>query len=123
MTGFEDRLVETGETTGKGVLEIAAGEVLFKQTDDEKAEEPGCTVAKDFAAEEKTAVDDEEAGLPEDEDEGCEAGDPPGEASEEAGEFASAAKAVDCDGASFDLGHDPGDEEHSQQGDGLSDQH
>ncbi len=83
VTGLEDRSVETGEAASEGVLKIAAGEVLFEQSDDEEAEEPASTVAKGFAAEEKTAVEDEEACLPEDEYEERQTGDTPGETGKE----------------------------------------
>src|SRR5579871_1010626 len=66
---LEGEAVEGSEAAGERVLKIAAGEVLLEQTDDEKAYEPCCCVAENVAAEEKAHVDDEEAGLPEDEDE------------------------------------------------------
>ena len=114
MAGLEGPLVEAGEAAGEGVLEVAAGKVLLEQADQEEAEQPECSVTENVAAKEQAAVDDEESGFPEGQDEQGETGDSPGQAGEESAELAAAAEAVDGVGASLDLRHDPGDEEHGE---------
>ena len=63
-----DGAEEGGETAGEGVLEIAAEEELFKEADDQEAEGPDGGVAGDCRAGEQEAIEDEQVGLPEDED-------------------------------------------------------
>lgn len=118
---LEGPAVEAGEAAGECVLKIAAGEVLLEQTDDEKAYEPYCRVAENVAAEEKAHVDDEEAGLPEDEDEHREKDGSPEGSDKEERQLALAAEAVDADGAALDAGHDPADEGYDEEGNGLGD--
>ena len=50
---------KSGEAPAEGVLQVAAEEVLFKETDGEKAGDPLESVAQDVRAEEKPAVNDE----------------------------------------------------------------
>ena len=118
---LEGPAVEAGEAAGECVLKIAAGEVLLEQADDEEAYEPCRCVADDVAAEEKARVDDEKAGLPEDEDEHREEGDSPEGSNEEERQLALAAEAVDADRAALDARHDPADEGDDEEGDGFRD--
>ena len=120
---FEDRLVEAGETAGEGVLEIAAGEVLLEKANEEESHQPYCSVAKDVAAEQETAIDCEQAGLPESEDEDRGADDSPGKSVEEEWQLARAAESVDGVGTLLDAGHDPGDEECEEEGNALGEDH
>ena len=122
VASLERPFVDAGEAAGQSVLEVAASEVLLEQANHEEAEEPECAVTDCSRAEEETAVDDEEAGLPEGEDEEGETGDSPGEAGEEVGEFACAAEAVDGVGATLDLRHDPREKEDHGEGDRLVDE-
>src|SRR5208283_3738818 len=117
--GLEGPLAEAGDTAGEGVLEVAASEVLLVQADQEKAEQPDCSVTENVAAKEQAAVNHQEASLPEGQDEERETGDSPGQAGEEVRELAAAAEAVDGVGASLDLRHDPGDEQDRQEWYGL----
>src|SRR6185312_11470894 len=119
----EDEPVEAGEATGEGELEVAAGEVLLQQADDEEAEQPERAVVEGVVAVEEDAVDDEQAGLPQDDDEQREADGAPGEAGEEEAGLAASAEAVDGGGAGLDLRHDPGDEDGDEEGNGLDGDH
>ena len=69
MTRLERPLIQAGEAAGERVLDIAAGEVLLKQADQKKAEQPDGTVTENVAAEEQAGVDDEEPGSPKGQDE------------------------------------------------------
>ena len=81
---LEGPLVEAGEAAGEGVLEVAAGEVLLEQADQEEAEQPDCSVTENVAAKEQAAVNDEESGFPEGQDKEGKTGDSPGQAGKEA---------------------------------------
>ena len=68
VTGLEGPLIEAGEAARERVLDVAAGEVLLLQADQEEAEQPDGAVAENVAAKEQAAVDDEESGFHEGED-------------------------------------------------------
>ena len=70
---------------------------------------------------EHTAVDDEKSHLPESQDEDGERADSPGQAGKEVRELAAVAQAIDGDGATLNLGHDPGDDEGGEERKGLGD--
>jgi hypothetical protein len=119
VAGLEGPFVEASEASGESVLEVAAGEVLLEQADQEEAEQPDSSVTEDVAAEEQAGIDDEKASLQECKDEKRETGDSPGKASEEVGEPALIAQAINGGRALFDPRHDPGNEEGCEEGDGL----
>src|ERR1035437_10153912 len=119
---FKSPPVETSETAREGVLEVAAAEVLLEQADQEKAEQPRGPVTKNIAAKEQAAVDDEQTGLPEAQNEKGKTDHSPGESGEKVRNLTVVAKAIDGVGTALDLRHDPGDEEDDDQGDGLIDE-
>src|ERR1039458_7961246 len=107
VAGLEGPLVKTSETSGECVLKIAADEVLLDQADQEKAEQPDGSVAERVTAKEQAAVDDEEPGLQQNQDQNRQADYSPNQASEEMRHLAAAAETVDRVGPAFDLRHDP----------------
>src|ERR1035441_398556 len=119
---FKSPPVETSETAREGVLEVAAAEVLLEQADQEKAEQPRGPVTKNIAAKEQAAVDDEQTGLPEAQNEEGKTDHSPGESGEKVCNLTAAAKTIDGVGTALDLRHDPGDEEHDEQEKGLIDE-
>ena len=123
MTRLESPLVEAGEAAGERVLEVAAGEVLLEQADQEEAEQPDGSVAENVAAKEQATVDHQESRFPEGQDKERKAADAPSQAREEVPHFAAVAKAVDGVGAALDLRHDPGYEENYEELDRLADEH
>src|ERR1017187_201440 len=119
---FKSPPVETSETAREGVLEVAAAELLLEQADQEKAEQPRGPVTKNIAAKEQAAVDDEQTGLPEAQNEEGKTDHSPGESGEKVCNLTAAAKTIDGVGTALDLRHDPGDEEHDEQEKGLIDE-
>ncbi len=115
MAGLEGQVVKAGKAPGECVLDVPAGEVLLNQADHKEAEQPDGSVAENIAAKEQAAVDDEESGFPEGQDEERETGDSPTQAGQEVRELAAAAQAVDGVGAALDLRHDPGDDEYQEE--------
>jgi hypothetical protein len=111
MAGIESQAIDGGEAASESVLNVAAKEVLFQQSDDEKAGQPDDSVAKNIAAEEEALVDHEEAGFGKDEDEQREEGDSPAETCEETGSLAVATETIDAHGTGLDLRHDPGNDD------------
>src|SRR5208282_3883819 len=79
---LEGPTVEAGKAARERVLDVTAREVLLKQTDQKEAEQPDRSVTENIAAKEQAAVDDEQACLPEGQDEQGKADDSPCESGE-----------------------------------------
>jgi hypothetical protein len=94
---------ESGDAARERVLQIAAEEVLLKETDGEEAGYPEERIAKGVVGEEKAAVDDEQACFEKYKDEqrdrekSCDCAD------EKELRFACSSEAVDREGAALDL--------------------
>lgn len=120
---FKSPPVNAREATRECVLDVAAGEVLLKQPDQEKAEQPHCPVTEYIAAKEEAAVDHEQSRLPQGQHKKGKTDDSPAESGEKVRNLTAAAQAVDGVGTALDLRHDPGDEEDRDQGDRLVEEH
>jgi len=68
------------------------------------------------------AIEDQEAGLPEDPDQTGETGETPEGAGDQAIELVGRQVAVDGEGAAFDFGHYPSGEENDEQFRGFEEQ-
>ncbi len=103
MAGFEGPLIKAGEAAGKRVLGIAPSEIFLQQTDQKKSEQPECSIAKNVAAKQEAAVDDEQAGLQQSQDDSVKTDDSACHTGEKVMKLAAVAKAVDRDGATLNL--------------------
>src|SRR5436190_10716678 len=96
---LEDPRIDTRKAAGEGKEQVAAAEILFEESDHQKAREPGCAIAKGSDAEEEATVEDEAAGAPESENEKGEKGNSPSQASKEGGKRTLCRETVERDGA------------------------
>src|SRR5208282_777117 len=91
---LEGPTVKAGKAARERVLDVTAREVLLKQTDQKEADQPDRSVTENIAAKEQAAVDDEQACLPEGQDEQGKADDSPCESGEKVRNLTAAAKAA-----------------------------
>src|SRR5208283_1845775 len=120
---LEGPTVKAGKAARERVLDVTAREVLLKQTDQKEADQPDRSVTENIAAKAQAAVDDEQACLPEGQDEQGKADDSPYESGEKARNLTAAAKAIDRVGTALDLRHDPGSKQDREEGDGFVEEH
>ena len=119
LVGGGEGASKAGDAAGDGVLEIAAGEELLKQADEEKDKSPfggvdGCDLAVEGDAFKSERMREEEGA-----DEERQGGDAPEEAGEEVLRHAGSDEAVAGEGASFNEGHNESGEEEGEEADGF----
>ncbi len=121
VAGLEDPLVNAGQAARQRVLQVAARQILLQQSDQQEAEQPDCSVTENVAAKDQAAVDDQQSGLPQRQDEQRKASHSPSQAGEEMRQLAAAAEAVNGVGAALNLRHDPGNENGHEERNRLGD--
>src|SRR5580658_1182227 len=58
VASLEGPFIDGGQTAGECVLKVATSQILLEHADQEKSDQPDCSVANNVAAKKQTAVDD-----------------------------------------------------------------
>ena len=122
VTRLEQPRVDAREASREGEEHVTAAEILFEQGDHEKAQEPERAVAKGRAAGEQATVEHEQASATKRKNQNREASESPSQSGKEVGKGARSAETIDGVRAFLDPGHDPGNEQRGEKGDGLPDE-